>query len=138
MRQRFNIHIDLNFIRQNFWQCTKNFLFAFIILTLAIIIFFHHTREPLSLPVTVTQLGILLNDKFYRFRDLTSFWIIYEPPFTKHLYLELANSLRPPLAIHLAEQDPVALRQSLLPYLREDLGQKEEPLSDLLWRLLKL
>jgi hypothetical protein len=117
---------------------TKNFLFAFIIIILAVIIFLHHTSEPADVRVTMTELGLMINDKFYRFRDISSFWIIYEPPLTKNLYFQLAESFRPPFVISLADEDPLTLRRTLLQYVAEDLDKKEEPLSDLLWRLLKL
>lgn len=117
---------------------TKNFLFAFIIIILAVIIFLHHTSEPLNLRVAITELGILVNNKFYRFRDITSFWIIYEPPLTKNLYFQIDVSLQPPLSISLDKVDPLEVRRILLQHLAEDLEKKEEPLSDLLWRLLKL
>lgn len=116
----------------------RNFLFAFIIIIFAIIIFLHHSREPADLRIAVTELGILINDKFYRFRDMSSFWLIYEPPLTKSLYLELADSFLPPVKVGLGDVDPVALRQTMLQFLIEDLEKKEEPLSDLVWRLLKL
>lgn len=116
---------------------TKNFLFAFIIIILAVIIFLHHTTEPADVRVTMTELGLMINGKFYRFRDISSFWIIYEPPFTKNLYLEFADSFRPPLVVGLGDEDPLELRRALLQYLVEDLEKKEEPLSDLLWRMLK-
>jgi len=117
---------------------SRNFLFAFLIIILSLIIFLHHTREPANLQIAITELGILINNKFYRFRDISSFWIIYEPPLTKNLYFQLAESFRPPFAVSLADEDPLTLRRTLLQYVAEDLDKKEEPLSDLLWRLLKL
>ena len=46
---------------------SRNFLFAFLIIILSLIIFLHHTREPLNLRIAVTELGILINNKFLFF-----------------------------------------------------------------------
>ncbi len=117
---------------------TANFLFALLILLFCAIIFMSHTRAPLILEVAVTDKGVLLNNRFYRYQDLKSFWIIHEPPMVKNLYLDFQGTLRPPLAIHLDTQEPSQIRQTLAQFLLEDIDKKEEPLSDLIWRALKL
>ena len=117
---------------------TNNFLFALLMLLFVAIIFMHSTREPMYLNIGVSDKGVILNDKFFTYDSLESFWIIDEPPLTKNLFLKFNSSIKPPLSIHLAEQDANELRTTLSNFLNEDRTQKEEPLSDLLWRVLKL
>ncbi len=117
---------------------TANFLFALMVMLFAAIIFMGHTRAPLMLNVAITEQGVAINNRLYRYPDLKSFWIIDEPPAVKNLYLEFQSSLRPPLSFHLDTQDCVQIRQTLGQFLAEDGEKKEESLTDVLSRLLKL
>ncbi|KKR48442.1 MAG: hypothetical protein UT86_C0005G0026 [Candidatus Magasanikbacteria bacterium GW2011_GWC2_40_17] len=116
----------------------QNFLFAFLILLFAAIIFMHSTREPLYLNIGVSDKGVILNKRLIVYSGLSAFWIINEPPLTKNLYLKFNGGFQPPLSIHLAEEDAEEVRATLGQFLKEDKRQIEEPLSDLLWKVLKL
>lgn len=117
---------------------TANFLFALIIVLFAVMIFMSHNRPPLLLKVAVTDKGVVVNNRLYQYGDLLSFWIIHEPPLVKNLYLGFQSRARPPLALHLDTLEPGEVRATLQKFLSEDTTQKEEPFSDVLWRLLKL
>ncbi len=117
---------------------TANFLFALLVILFAIIIFLSHTNEPPIVEVSLTDTGMVMNNRFYPYYSLHSFWIIFEPPFTKHLYVDFQNSMRPSMAIHLGDEDPLEVRKTLRKFVYEDLEKKEEPLSEVLWRVLKL
>lgn len=117
---------------------TANFLFALMVALFAAIIFMSHTRAPLLLNVAITDKGVLVNGRLYEYGNMKSFWIIHEPPVTKDLYLDFQSSVRPPLALHLDTQEPEEIRQTLVQFLAEDSAKKEVPLSDLIWKILKL
>lgn len=117
---------------------TANFLFAVIILMFAMISLLYSTREPMLIPFAIGEAGVLVGVRTYPWRELESFWIVYDPPTVKTLYVEFKNPLRPRVAAPLADEDPVALRDTLLQYIREDVERKDEPFSDFLGRLLKL
>ncbi|MCX6778817.1 MAG: hypothetical protein NTU97_01125, partial [Candidatus Magasanikbacteria bacterium] len=117
---------------------TNNFLFSLLMLLFAGIIFMHSTREPMYLNIGVSDKGVILNERFITYDKIQSFWIIDEPPLTKNLFLKFDSAFSQPLSIHLAEQDAEEVRSTLTKFLEEDVTQKEEPLSDLLWRVLKL
>jgi len=117
---------------------TDNFLFSLLMLLFAGIIFMHSTREPMYLNIGVSDKGVILNEKIFTYDTIESFWVIDEPPLTKHLFLKTDSSFSQPLSIHLAEQDAEEVRATLAKFLQEDITQKEEPVSDILWRLLKL
>lgn len=117
---------------------TANFLFALLILLLAAVIFMSHSRAPLTVKVAITEEGIWLNKKFYRYPDLRAFWIVEEPPLVKSLYLDFQSSVRPSLSVYLDTQEPAIIRETLSKFIAEDGAKKEEPFSDLIWRMLKL
>lgn len=139
---------------------TFNFLFALVILMIVFILLLHNKREPQELEFKITEDGLVIarslnrnegrqsnpvvNDKaivsqrFYSYKEIKSFYIIYEPPQVKTLYFQLKSSLRPRLSIPLETQNPLKIRKILLKYLEEDLEKDTEPLSDQLARILKL
>ena len=57
-----------------------NYLFALIIVLFGIILFMHDMVEPMEVPVVITETGIVIGKKYYRFSELASFWMIYDPP----------------------------------------------------------
>ena len=117
---------------------TNNYLFALVIVLFAIILYLHEMQTPLSVPFTITTIGIALGRKFYRFSELKNFWIIYQPGQAQNLYFSLGGAINHRLQIPLLDTDPLAIRDFLLQYLREDLSQEEEPAADRFARVLKL
>lgn len=117
---------------------TANYLFALIIILFGIVLYLHELQEPLEVPFALTDTGIVLGKKFYRYSELQNFWIIYNPPEVKTLYFSLNNLLRHRLQISLVDYDPRPIRDHLNLYLTEDLEQEEEPLTDKMGRLLGL
>ena len=117
---------------------TRNFLFAVVVIMAGVIIALSAMREPQQIPFLITTRGIALGHQFVPFKDLRSFWILYEPPQTKNLYVDFRSPITPHLVIPLGEQDPVELRQTLLEFLGENETQEEEPLTDVLGRFLKI
>ena len=117
---------------------TNNFLFAVLIMLTVIILLVRHSEMPPQLMVSVFEDGIQVGEGFYPFKDLKSFWIIYEPPEVKMLYFDFKNAWRPRLPIPLQDENPIEVRRLLLKYLEEDLSRESEPTSDALSRLLRL
>lgn len=116
-----------------------NFLFALIILLVAIILFTHHRTEPAILPFTVHEMGLQIGGKFYLYREIESFAVIYEPPLIKQLYIQPKSGvLRGEISIPLKNQNPVTIRKTLLDFIEEDLEREEESATDAAIRLFKL
>ena len=114
-----------------------NFLFGLItLITALIILLFHQTNGKVEF--RITEDGILVNQRFYEYKTLKNFYIIYEPPEVKTLYFEPKSIFSPRVPIDLGSQDPVKIREILKQYLAEDLERENEPLSDQTSRLLKL
>ncbi len=118
------------------WE--RNFLFAFLILLMAIILILAGNEEPRKVLVQVGDNGVVWDGKMYLFQDFDQFAIVYKPPYAKVLYLDHRNSIIPRMRIPLEEENPVELREHLKQYLREDLDLQGEHLSDIVARLLRI
>jgi len=117
---------------------TVNFLFALIVIIFAIVVVLSGTREPHRIPVALTEDGIEMGTRFYPYREFDRFWIVYEPPLVKTMYLESRSAMRPPFGVPLEDVNPNTVRQTMVAVVREDLEQDNEPFSDSLARLLRI
>lgn len=116
---------------------TSNFLFAIIILLVAAIVYLHERRQPEQLELLILEGGIVLGERFYAYREIESFWIVYEPP-VKLLYLGVNQTMRKELPIHLEDQNPLLIRRILLNYIEEDFEREEEATTEALARFMRL
>lgn len=118
---------------------TASYLFAIIILMVAVILYRQASRTPATLHFALTEDGLELGDRhFYSYKDLATFWIVYEPPDVKRLFFTFKSSVRPYLAVPIENQNPVAIRKTLQRYIAEDLEREGEPATDAFGRSLKL
>jgi hypothetical protein len=117
---------------------TANYLFSFIILLTAVILILTANQEPHPILVQIGHNGIVYDGRLYEYSKLSDFAIIYHPPYAKVLYVTPRNIARPRLRILLQDEDPVAIRQHLKNYLDEDLHLRDEHLSDIFARLLRI
>lgn len=117
---------------------TTNYLFAVIIVLAGIIFYFQSFDKPRTVNCQISEDGIKIGRRLYDYREFDNFWIIYEPPEVKNLYLEFKNSVRPRLGIPLQDQNPIVIRQALKQYLTENIEREHEPFSDGLARWFKL
>ncbi|MFA6474937.1 MAG: hypothetical protein WCV88_01905 [Patescibacteria group bacterium] len=116
---------------------TGNFLFAIIILLAAAIVYMHERRHPEMLEFMILEGGIMLGTTYYPYKDLKTFWVIYEPG-VKLLYFGVNQVLRKELPIHLEEQNPLVIRRILLNYLEEDIDKEDESTEEALARFMRL
>lgn len=107
-----------------------NFLFSLIVILFGIIIFLQSHQTPLQVPFIIAELGVVVGNAFYPYSELDEFYIIYQPPRIKTLFIETKSVLRPALRIPLLDINPVDVRHTLLEYLEEDLEKEEEPMAD--------
>jgi hypothetical protein len=117
---------------------TVNFLFALIIIIFAIVVILSGTREPHRVTIALTEDGVEMGTRFYPYRDFATFWLVYEPPLTKMVYLDPKSSFAPVFGMSLEDTNPNSVREVLLRSVREDLERDNEPFSDSLARLLKI
>lgn len=117
---------------------TGNFLFAFLVLLIAIILVLAGNQPPDTILIQIGKNGIVVDGRMYEYKDLSKFSIIYKPPDTKVLYFESNKPYQPRLRLSLEGQNPLQLRTHLKAYLNEDLDLQEEYISDIVARLLKI
>lgn len=115
-----------------------NFLFAFIIILFALITYLSAQSEPVRLSCAVTGGGIQVGPEFYEFRNIRRFWFVYQPPEVTSLYFETGNWIHPRISVDLEGMNPNDVRTALGQFVKEDLNEDEEPLSDYLSRVLKI
>jgi hypothetical protein len=116
-----------------------NFLFALIVVMATLVVYLSstHPKEE-SVVVAVTEEGINVGGAFYAYGEISHFWLIYEPPAVKSLYLDFKEPWKPRVVLDLDEQNPNEVREVLGAYIVEDLTKDEEPLVDVIGRALKL
>ena len=124
---------------------SQNYLFGLIIVLGVFILFLHDARSPQPMRVSITQEGLELgfrdesaSRRLIRWRDLQSFWMVYEPPDVKSLYIHYKRFWSPHLMIPLEGEDPAKIRRTLKKYLDEDTARQHEPVADVLRRVLRL
>ena len=117
---------------------TKNFLFVIILVLFAFIVFIRELQEPMEISIGFTERGIILGESFTPYTQLRRFWILYDPPHLKTLYLSSKNKWKSNISIAMTDQDPVAIRNFLLKFIDEDLTQDEEPFSEILSKIFRL
>lgn len=107
-----------------------NFLFPPILILFAIIIFVQSGQNSPDIHFSITELGIIVGNRFYEYKELTEFYFFYAPPTVESLYFETSSLTRPRIHVELNGEDPVAVRDTLLEYLEENLEKEEEPLTE--------
>jgi hypothetical protein len=115
-----------------------NYLFAFIIVLFAFIVYVQKHSEPELVDFTITSKGIVIGKNAYPYKDIKTFWILYDPPVVKKLYFCFKRAVAPRIMVPLQDQNPLHIRDFLLQFLEEDLGQEEEPISEIFGRLAKM
>lgn len=109
-----------------------------VIIFLALIAFIvTEVRGPDYHSFAITEDGLVIGPQFYPYTEMRDFYIIYQPPHIKILYIEPKNILRGRFAIPLEDQDPVAVRSFLIRYLPENIEKEDEPFSEFIGRLFK-
>lgn len=116
----------------------RNFLLPVIVVLIALIIVSRQYVEPQRVRFSVTEDGVTIGERTFRFREFGQFWIAYEPPKVKLLYLEFKSGVRPSYSIPLLDQNPLRIRAVLQKYIREDLEREAEDLTDRLGRYFKI
>ncbi len=99
-------------------------LFVFIGLVF-ILTLVQRSKEPRASTITISDAGIRIDGTTKFWKDMSSFWVEYNPGGLKELSIEPAKWHLPYLKIPLDDTDPMKIRNHLIVYLPE----KEHELS---------
>ena len=110
----------------------KNMFGAVTILLFMFIMYLYATKKPDTLSIVADGRGIAINNKRIPYSDITSFWVLYEPP-VKDLIIIQKAKFTPKTIIPLGQTNPVELRALLLANAIIE-KEEEETLTDILAR----
>jgi hypothetical protein len=129
------IIIGLILIIYSIW--TANFLFALIVILAAFIVFLRSYRKAANLIFQITEDGLMIGNQFFKYDQIKSFYIVYDPPAVKKLFFN-PKGLYPTISVPLHDKNPLLIRQKLLEYIKEDLDKKNQSIDDQLETIFKL
>lgn len=102
------------------------------------VVYYLVNREPTKdVEISISDIGIKVGKRKYPFTRIKSFWIIYEPPYTKTLHVKVDGDLVVDISIQLNTQDPSVVREFLIEKIPEREGHNKS-LTELFSRLLKI
>lgn len=110
---------------------------AIVFILLGGVYYLTHNQAPRILSIKITKLGLYVGNRFYPFNNLNAFWIVYNPPYVRRLYLRTSDKTNREIKIELNDQSPVTLRHALAREIPEIEGGQENK-ADILIRLLRL
>ncbi len=117
---------------------SSNFLFAVIIVMIIVILILQERKDAIEIDISIMDAGIQIGEKFYKYKDINNFFIIYEPPTISNLYIQMKTRLSPRINIPLGEQNPIKIRDILMNFINEDVDIDDEPFEDYMSKVLKI
>ena len=116
---------------------TDSISFSIVIVLLAGVFFLTHDHKPKVVDVKITDLGIVFDERFFAFENISSFWILFDPPHIKTLNFRTSKGLLKEISIQLEDQNPAEIRAFLSAEIPE-IKNRSETFSEILIRVLKL
>lgn len=114
---------------------TKDWFFAVVVVIIAIVSLRYLKIKPNIKKYGITRVGIYIDERFYPFDQLHSFWVVYQPPL-KILNILSTRRYLPQLTIQLEDQDPVMIKNILKKFIPEQ-EKRGEAVMDKVSRILK-
>ena len=112
----------------------KNILSAVFFFLIALVSFILVSKEKKPVGWAVSPRGLEIENIFYPYNEIKSFWIEFNPPHLKELSFRFKKWYRPYVKIPLDREDPLVLRRYLTGFLREE--RHEDTLIETITRKL--
>lgn len=107
----------------------QNYLFAFLVGIGSFLMIHLASKEPLSLPVEISEQGIKIYKEHYGYEDIFYFWITINKKEESQLLFLTAQKISPVISVIIDERiDLMELREYLLNFLKEK--EIKESLTD--------
>jgi len=97
----------------------KNWLFAILVVLGGFSLGMYGVKRPRTINFAVTSRGLKIGETLYPFDHLQSFWLNYDPPHLKELYVISKKKFVPQIFIPLGQADPNLVREHLLKFMEE-------------------
>lgn len=111
--------------------------FSLAMAVLSAVYYLQHNQPLRQIKIKVTGMGLKIDQKFFPFSNLKSFWIVYNPPEVTTLNFRTVNNLHGELTLQLGDMNPIPIREYLARQLPEEEG-KTEGLMNKLIRIFRL
>ena len=99
---------------------TNSILMAITFILIGMLGYIYAEREPLIIEMEINPDGIKVDNYFYDYDDVRSFWIFYEvEEGFKILSLHSKKTFLPHVHIPIGDANPIKIRETLLSYLPE-------------------
>jgi len=116
---------------------TDGWTFSIALIVFAGTYYLLHRETPKIVDVKISKVGVKIGRHSFPYSHMKGFWIFYDPPISKKLYLRINSHFHPDISISLEDVDSAEVRKVLSEHTQE-LPEKREPFSDTLVRVLKL
>lgn len=116
---------------------TDGWTFSIALVVFAGTYYLLHRETPKIVDIKISKVGIKIGRHTFPYSHMKGFWVFYDPPLVKKLYLRINSHFHPDISVSLGDADISAVRQTLKQHTQE-LPEKREPFSDTLVRVLKL
>lgn len=127
--------IILALIGYSAWQ-RDWFVIVITIIVSGVLFWYIKTIHPTNITYKITPIGIYVDQVFYPFDEIHSFWIVYNEK-VKNIYIAFRKKYLPTLVISIEGVDPVLLKGYMLKKIPEQEG-REESLVDKITRVIGL
>lgn len=114
-----------------------NFIATLTIAMIGGYMFVVSQHKPSQARYRIMASGVAVNNTLYQYKDLDVFNIIYEPGDVKTVILRSSKRFVPLIHMEIGDADPVAIRELLVQFVRED-PSLEESIIDVWARRLGL
>jgi hypothetical protein len=115
---------------------TKSWTTAIMFGMFAFVGLIYASQKPKTIIIKLSGTGVQVHTQQIDYRAIRKFWVVYNPPVIRCLYLETTSYLNPIVKIELANQDPRMVKSFLSKYVEEDLDGMES-LVDVVARKMK-
>lgn len=113
----------------------KQYTGAGVVVAFGILIYIYSKVEPKEIACTISAEGVKIDQAFYRFGNLKSFWMTRVAQ-DQMLYLEKNSRFNAVVSVSLGDQPAVSIKETLSKYLPEKSGGSES-LADKIMRIFR-
>ena len=111
--------------------------FSVAIIVFAGTYYLFYRNAPPIIEVKISKVGVKIGKHLFPYDKLKKFWIVYDVPFVKRLYLRTTSRLHPDIFVSLEDMDPSKIKAILKGHIPEK-ENGSEPFADALVRAFRL